>query len=1173
MGKMWTNEQKLAISSIGGTVLVSAAAGSGKTSVLVERVIRLITDKDNEIDADRLLIVTFTNAAASEMKDRIGIAISKLIAENPNNNRLKRQEILLKNANISTIDSYCSKLIRENFYKLDISPKFRTADENEILLIKKEAMDSVLEMLYEDSEDNFSNLAEIFNYGRDDKKLSETIEKLYTYTRSTPFPDKWLDDKLDIYKSVNSLKDTMWSNLMFSAAKDNLEFCLELIDYTIKLAASDDIIAKAYIPALGKWRDRILSLLSATKDKNWDKMFDMLSQKPSIKLGQARNCEDISARDRIKANLSKIKDNIKKLDNIFIANETQCLEDISRLKPIIEQLFNTVKMYTAKYESLKREKNVLDFSDLLHFSLKLLVQPTDNGYRVTEFAQELQADFDMVVVDEYQDINEAQEMLFKALSKSESNLFMVGDVKQSIYRFRQSSPKIFINKRNSFDKYDKTKNNYPSKIYLTKNFRSRKGILDFTNFIFNNIFSQEAGEIEYTEEEELHFGATYYNDKQTPDVDVDIISMMTSDSEDKDLIQARHIAKKIKHMMATETIEVNGEERSLQFSDFCILLRSAKVHSKKIKKELLKNGIPTISEIEGTFFGTTEISVALSLLRIIDNPMLDIPLISVMLSPVCGFTPDDLSKIRINSPSTSIYLAVNEMSKGEDQLSIRCKRFLQMIEKFRILASTTYSDELINMVLEETGYFAMVQAMPNGEVRTLNLRMLLEYAKNYEQSGFKGLSGFINFIDRLKNQKADLSPATSLTQKSDAVRIMSIHKSKGLEFPVCIIANMNGEFVTDKDDISLNEKLGVSVPLRDKHIPMVKHTNLPKEAIKQQEKISGISEELRVLYVAMTRAKERLILVSAHRDIRKQVSKAALNITNSDKISAHLIINARSPLEWILMCLLKHKDATVLREIADLPDSVVMPTESDINVNIIYDIEDEMEECVKTKAPKITASNQLVAEIERRVNYIYPYISETEIPSKVTASQLTHKAKKTQLLAVPAFVKKDKMTAAQKGTAMHKFMQYSSYELAKQNVEFQLDKLYREGYLTKQEKDIIDCEKLKAFFNSDIYLRIENSPKVYRELLFTSLIKASEIDKTFSESEIVLQGAVDCAFIENGSVVIVDYKTDKINDIAVLKERYEIQVDLYKKALEQTLGLKVKECILYSLFKNGYISI
>lgn len=1173
MSRNWTKEQYDAFSSINGTVLVSAAAGSGKTSVLVERVIELLTDKKNAIDADKLLIVTFTNAAANEMKDRINIALSKLIEEYPDNNYLKRQEILLKNANISTIDSYCSKLIRENFYKLGISAKFRMADEKEILIIKREAMDNVLEELYIDSNPKFASLSKVFNYGRDDKRLSDTIEKLYKYTRSAAFPQKWLENKLSMYHNVDKLKDSEWGKVIFKIAIQNVENSLDLINYSLGLCQQDEIIKQNYAQSLYDYQITLSKIKSNIETGNWDEIIDLLQNMKIKQLGR-KKCDNIDIKNKIKQNIDIIKSNTTKLKKTFISTEEQSIQDIKELEPIIEGLFDAVKLYTSELDRIKSERKVLDFSDLLHFTLKLLVEPYGDSYRVTEFAKEIQSQFDMIMIDEYQDINEAQDMIFKALSKNESNLFMVGDVKQSIYRFRQSNPKIFINKKDNLQIYNSDNPQYPSKIYLTKNFRSRKGILDFTNFTFSNLLSKKSGDIDYTDAESLHFGADYYSDKDSTDVDIDIISTVKKSNVDKDVIQARHIAKRIKELIATETIQIDGKTRNLQFSDFCILLRSTKKHSQKIKKELLVNGIPAISNVEGTFFGTTEIAVALSLLRIIDNPLQDIPLMSVLLSPIYAFTPDDLAKIRLNSPSKDLYFALETMSKQDDKLGMKCKKILYELSYFRTLAATTCSDKLIDAVLEKTAYFSIVQAMPNGKSRMLNLRMLLDYARQYEKAGFKGLNGFIRFIDRVKEEKSDLSPATSLTQKSNAVRIMSIHKSKGLEFPICIVANMQSKFRQNTEDIDLNENLGVGLYLRDKNIPMIRYSNVPKQAVKLQEKLSGLSEELRVMYVAMTRAKEKLIMVSISDDIRKQISNAAARINNDGTISPYVINSVKSHFEWILMCAIKHKNGTILREIGEVP---YLPSidnnREDIKINMIYDT--TVSDNIKTEIDdnETSSDENIINEITKRINFSYSYKKETEIPSKVSASEIAHKDTNLGMFLKPAFLKADKMTATEKGTAMHKFMQYASYENAKRDLLSELKYLYENGFISQKQIKSIDIDKLKIFFNSDLYNRIQKSPKVYRELLFTSFIEASLIDEKWGLEPVVLQGAVDCAFIEDGEAVIVDYKTDKIKNITILKEKYQTQVELYKRALRDTLGVNIKESILYSLYLNEQIKI
>lgn len=1174
MKRKYTEEQRQAFSSLGGTVLVSAAAGSGKTSVLVERIIRIITDAKAPIDADRLLVVTFTNAAANEMKDRISSAISGLIEENPNNIRLKRQQELLNNANISTVDSFCAEILRENFYKIGLSPKFRVADEKELLLIKNEAMMAVLLKLYEDDNKKFANLAELFNYGRDDRRLQETIEKIYDYTRSHPFPEKWFDEKLKMYTDAKEVRATQWGALILKIADQTVEVSLELIDEAFVVAQKDETIYAAYTPALAKYKEYLCTMKNAVQRGDWNSIFEHLNSGVGARFKRASKCRDMSVKQKVTSNRDLVRKNLDDLRRLFVADENQCIEDIKKLAPVVGELFSTVKLYTKKFNEIKRERNVLDFSDLLHLSLTLLVNPICGGYEITDFAKSLRGSFDVIMVDEYQDINEAQEMLFKALSKNEGNMFVVGDAKQSIYRFRQANPKIFLGKGEGFDKYNAVSDNYPSKIYLTKNFRSRKGIIDFTNFIFSTIMSKEAGDIDYNEDEALNFGAQYYDNKQDADVELDIISVDSMPEEDSDILEARYIAKRIKEMTASETVFEDGRKRNLQFSDFCILLRSAKTHAQTIKKELENQMIPAISESERTFFKAAEISVMLSLLRVIDNPLQDIPLISALLSPVFAFSVDDLAKIRMNSPNESIYLALKHTSEQEGTLASRCLEFLHTIENFRVMAATTPSDKLINYVLEETSYSAIVQAMPNPQMRVLNLRMLLEYAREYERAGFKGLNGFIRFIDRLNEQKEDLSPATALSKRANAVRIMSIHKSKGLEFPVCIIANLSRKFPPQRGDIDLNDELGVGVHVRDRGKAMLRYTTLPKEAVRRKEKLSDLSEELRVLYVAMTRAREKLILISSLDEPRRVIQGLASKLTDSSKISPYFVSSATSLSDFILMCAIRHKDAGILREIGEVPFSKVIHSQENLRVNMVYSVPAEAPETPECYPEvDVKGNKEIIAEIQKRLQYEYPYAAATKTPSKITASEATHKDTVSDILTTPAFMKEEKLTPAQRGTAIHRFMEFADYEEAKTDIVVHLDDLVNKGFLTQQQKEAVDIVKLKRFFNSELYDRINRSSKVYRELLFTVAVDASSIDSDFSSEDTILQGAVDCAFEENGGVVIVDYKTDRIQDVSMLKERYGTQVKLYKRALAGTLGKDVKECILYSLYLNEEIKL
>ncbi len=1177
--KIWTNSQNDAINAINGTVLVSAAAGSGKTAVLVERVIKRLTDENNCCEADRLLIVTFTKSAANEMRERISDSILKLLEKDPFNYRLQRQQMLLCNAKISTIHSFCNDLVRENFYKFDIPPDFRIADSNEILVIRNEAMESVLDDMYEVDNPEFKRLSEIFSLGRDDKVLIENIQKIYDFIRSHPFPEDWLDEKLSMYDLNGPLNEDLWIKTIIKFCEDTVNYCILLIKNNLYKIEGDLNLQKAYGSTINNDLYRMLDLLKVLKIGDLKNISESLMSLHFDRLGALRGYNNEIVKEQIKNARDEVKKLIGKLQKSFSYNEQQCIDDIKELKIIMNQLFTAVKNFSKKFDELKRNKKVADFSDLEHWALKLLVKKTENGFEKTNEAIEISKCFDEVMVDEYQDTNEVQDMIFRAISNNEKNMFLVGDIKQSIYRFRQAMPEIFLRRKNSYVKYDNKIDNYPSKIIFDKNFRSREGIIDAINFVFEQIMSKDVGEVEYKEDEKLVYSGNYLK-KQTPDVSLKIIDISQSNEDNIDILEAEYIGKTILNMIKNEfKIKDKYGERNVTFKDFCILLRSTKKHSHVIAKRLNDIGVPAWSEKSGSFFGTPEVSTILSILRILDNPIQDIPLVSTMMSPIYGFNPDEISAIRMSDKSKPIYFALkNFVCCNDNKLSDKCRKFINDIETFRTLSYKLTVGELINYIYEITGYTYIVQTMSQGEFRLCNLRLLLEYAKTYEKSGYDGLSDFIRFIDNLEEQKADLNSSTSISENLDVVKVMSIHSSKGLEFPVCIVANCSRKFNKMKESVLLNSNLGIGVKLKDKTL-MRQYSNLQRDAVSLEMERENMSEELRVLYVAMTRAKEKLILITSLKDPQKTLTKLSSRVNKSKIISPYVVRNSESFSDLILCCALKHPDGTILRQISGNNYDVVLESKSSWDIEIVSqnDMDDFkiLEKCEGEKQSK--CDDNLLKVIDQRLKYKYPFELLNEIPTKVSASEISKSDNINKSLIRPNFMEKNGMSPTEKGTALHKFMEYADYNEAKNNLTKHLSYLKEKKFLTNEQCNSIDLLKLKAFFDSNIFKRIISSSKFYREYRFTVDIEIkdlySEFKSEYGSERVILQGAVDCAFLEEEKMVIVDYKTDKVNSIEDLKNRYYKQMEIYSKSLSRIFELKIKECVIYSFYLNKEIII
>ncbi len=1171
----WTRNQMDAISSRNGTVLVSAAAGSGKTAVLVERVIERLIDCQKPCDADKLLIVTFTNAAASEMRERISCRISQMIEKDPYNLHLQRQQILLTRAHISTIHGFCNELIRENFYKLDIYPEFRISDSNEMALLKDEAVSFVLEELYKENDMSFLNLVESFSGSKDDEALVRVINTLYDFVRSHPFPDRWMNEKLDMYKSVSNIGDSIWGNTIICYFKSAVEYCISITKNSIDALEEDEKIYNAYNDVLQEDLRNLIDLRHTCEEKNWNLLKSRVDTFLFERLKSLRGYKDDPLKLKITGNRDNVKHILNKASKLFTCSEEECIIDIKYLTPIIEKLFNAVKMFDYKLTELKSKKRLADFGDLEHLALKLLVEQTDDGFRKTEDAILISNKFDEIIVDEYQDSNEVQDIIFRVISRNEENLFVVGDVKQSIYRFRQAMPEIFLRRKELYNKYDSNLDNYPAKIILDKNFRSRKGVTDAVNFVFSQLMSKEIGEMDYTEEEKLEFGASY-DDRKSADVQLDIIDITNSETADMDIIEARHIAEIIHKMVGSGYLVKCGDsKRQITYRDFCILIRNANKHAYAYAKELQLCGIPAWSDTSGTFFGKLEVSVILSFLRVIDNPIQDIPLLSVLMSPIYNFTPDKLSIIRSIDKEKPLYFALKKLADDGDE---QCISFIKQIEKYRYMASTVSSDKLIQKIYEDSGYMSIVQAMPDGELRLANLRLLLEYARGYEFSGYKCLSGFIRFIDKLEQNRSDLSPANTISESANVVKIMSIHRSKGLEFPVCILAGCSRKFNKDKGDVLLHPFLGLGVKIRDSE-RLLQYSTMPRKAVEIEIERGLISEELRVLYVAMTRAKEKLIMLTSLKDIVKKLSSIASQLTEAPEISPYVVRNACCFSDWILLCAIRHPSGKELRRISQAAPGIMITRGEDWEINVIIPKDNGNNE-VECKDDNIALfDNDLLTRLKKRLSFRYLNFDISKIPSKVSVSKLlVNNAVDEKIeLRRPSFIMAHGLTAAEKGTVLHAFLQYVDYYKYKENSHNEMSRLIENKFLSRDQVDILEKDKINKFFSSNIMNRIMHSENVMREYKFTIDINAGEIDNTLPEHlknvPVILQGAVDCIFIEGSSAIIVDYKTDKVLELDELRNHYKKQLSLYKKAVELCLGIEVKECLIYSFYLNDVIKI
>lgn len=1151
--RIWNEEQLCAIESIGGDLLVSAAAGSGKTAVLVERVIRLMTDEKAPVDADRFLIVTFTNAAAAEMKLRISKALAELSAKNPEDARLARQLLLMENARICTIDSFCLDTVRENFSAAGVAPDFRIADEFELNLISGEAAEEAAEKFYGENSEAFSSLLETLAGGKSDGGLFENVGKLYNFLRSLPHYGDWLAEKLEDYRDEKPVSETVWGKAIFEHAKYILEHAIKSERNVTELCQKDEIAVK-YAPVLGSDVLCLENLLEHM-ESGWDSLRELVFLAEFEKLPGIRGY-DSPLKALVKSTRDMRKKSLEKLRSMLGATEAEFSEDMRELYPMVKCLFELTLEYDRLFSEKKRDKSVVDFSDLEHFTLALLSEKDGDGkYIPTRAAKDISERFDYILVDECQDINNVQDMIFKAVSNGK-NLFYVGDVKQSIYRFRQAMPELFIEKRSRWPLFDGE--NYPAAIILGKNYRSRKNIADAVNFIFKRIMSTEAAEMDYTAEEMLVPAAQFPESDQIRNE----FMLVDSGGEDSDSAEAAAVAERISAMLKNrETVSEGGALRPIRCSDVCILLRSIKNRDAKYVSALRKKGIACRSERGEGFLELPEIAAVIDVLKAADNPLLDIPVAGAMLSEMFLFSPDELAKIRAEARDVPLYSAVLKAAEGGDKKSAA---FIETLGGLRRAAACETADSVIQRLYSLTSYPQIMRACSGGEIKLANLRRLIKYAAERETAGWHGTSGFLRFISRLGEQGGDLKPAGYSGNGEDCVKIMTVHHSKGLEFPVVFLCGTGKRFKFDNERTKVHQALGFACSRRDKTTGILFET-VPSEAVKIELVRQSIAEEIRVLYVALTRAKENLVISCCSKNPESLLVKAAAGIDTKDSADPFYISSATTEAHILLPPLLCHPDAALFRSLAGISEASAAEDESRWSFSVIRPETEEAEEESEAEAVKAEPDEGLAETLRQRQNWKYPFAAAEKIPVKAGVSELTHKEIREKLLFT-ATLQKGALSGAERGTALHTFMQFCDFALAEKEPAAEILRTAEKGFITKKQADVIDPKKAETFFKSSLYSAIKSADTVYRELRFLQPIPALELgyENTAPEDKVTVQGVADCVFVKDRKFTVVDYKTDLVDDLGELSLRYSEQLLMYKKLLEKSLGLPCSGCVIWS---------
>lgn len=1181
MGVNWTTDQRHAIECRKGSVLVSAAAGSGKTAVLVERVIRRLTDKDNPCSAEDLLIVTFTRAATAQMREKIGAAILKRLSEDPTDRHLRRQYMLLPFAKICTIDSFCNDLVRENFHALGISPDYSLLDNETAVIMKNDVCEAMLERAYEeDSDGSFSGLSDMMSSGSSDEDFAKLIIKMYDISTAYPFPDLWLDSLIGEY-SQPDINKSRWGGIIKKYVCDMLDYCVSSSRDVMTAMESDPIVADAYGAAV----QSDINMYAELREKinsDWDEAFEAFKTVKYMSLGRVPKGYESETKNVVTTARKKLKDLLKKVPGIMCVSSEEHADDMRLLRDPVTKLIELVKQFGREYSAEKDKMNSADFSDILHRALNLLaVSDGSGGYIKTDLARELSSHYVEILVDEYQDINEAQDMIFRAISADENNLFTVGDVKQSIYRFRQAMPEIFLRRRSTTHSFESGK--YPLGITLGSNFRSRVGVTSCVNYIFRQLMSTEAGELEYDDSEALN-AAAKYPERDTPDCELHVVTDKGNRADTLEA-QARYVAKYIERTVREGKMLVTkgGALHPASYGDFCILLRTAKNVSSVYANALSERGIPVFSPETGGFFEAAEISFILSLLRVLDNPVQDIPLAAVMLSPLFGFSAGELADIRASAKerleageTEPLYRSVAASADGGNE---KAAAFLKKIESLRRLSLTLSAGELVRRVCEETGFDAIVGAMPDGERRRLNVGLLCDYAEKYEAAGNLGLSGFIRFIDKVARTSGDLATAARPSENADIVRIMTVHQSKGLEFPICILADMQHAF-NERDNtesVLISSSAGLGMKRRTEDGISVYDTASRRAAVITSERM-GRSEEMRVLYVALTRAKENLVMVTSVPNPEKGLAKVAVECGIGERANPFAVLRMNNFSDLVLTALMRHPAADELRKLSGVDVPIFLSEKDRFKLKVVVsDSESFMTESANEQ--KIAAKPVFFNEVQARLDYSDPRSVLSSVPAKRAASDGSERGINREYFASsrPAFMSSGGLTPAQRGTATHKFMQFSDYSAARAGIESELARLVDGGFLSEDEGKAVNIGAAKRFFMSPLAERIFASDNVMREKKFAALFPAKffypELTGEAAEEKIVVQGIADCVFVEDGELVIVDYKTDTGVDAEALLDRYSAQLEIYREALSQALGMPVKETLLYSFFMNSTVKV
>ncbi|MBO4693156.1 MAG: helicase-exonuclease AddAB subunit AddA [Clostridia bacterium] len=1144
-----------------GCVLVSAAAGSGKTAVLVERVVKMLTNHNDPVFADRMLIVTFTNAAAAEMLSRIETRLYQELEKDTNDELIKRQCYLIKSADICTIDSFCIRLVRENFALCGIEPDFKVTDDSSLSAVRKQVLIDIIGEQIDAGSKEIDDLFELTSCKFGEGPLAELIDKIYISAKKTPSVKEFIDSLRQPYNACFD-KEHIWYKYAFSLAGEKIAQIKKKVERFAEAALFCENTDKA-VSYSESVSSIVYTVAQAADTYDWDVVFETVR---SAKIGNLPN----KSTDEMKSLKEQIKGDIDSISALFSEPLSELRANHNRISPSVNLLCDMASAYYERMFERLKEENTFSFDDVEQLAFGLLCNNDENGQLVkSEYANTLIARYDRVLVDEFQDVNDLQDMLFDILSDNGKNLFVVGDVKQSIYAFRGSNPDIFLSRKNTYTDYSEANRDEKKKILLSDNFRSREGICSSVNFFFKSLMSEQVGKLVYGEDEKLNYGAKDYIENGQTDTDLIVIDKVDDKSGDS-LIksEAIAIADYISRTLEKDKIlkGKDGVLREADYGDFCILLAALKDKSGVIAEELNSRGIPA-KVSDGEFFTSTEIVTLLALMHIIDNPKNDVYLLRVLMSPLFGFTAEDMANIRIGRQEMSLFSAVNAYAENSEKAG----KFCAQISDLRRASCMLTLDRFISYVIDKTDMINLFYSLPDGEIRAQNIMYFMKLASDYDSGSSGSIYGFLKHMESLPEDAVK----PSVTADDNCVKIMSVHRSKGLQFPICIVAGLSSKINTS-DALSAciySKEYGIGFKYFSRDI-LDKYENIGHKVLNAESRKNIARERLRLLYVAMTRAEEKLCLVCSLKNARRGLFRAAqASNFGSDAISGEYILSASASSDYILAAAIIHPDADVLRRISECK---VSTADANGNINVSFVDASKTAETECRNSDTADPDFALAERLNDNIGYIYPLSELSGIPSKISVSTLANKTENEHFAMTdrPSFMEKGGLGAAGRGTAIHKIMQYIEFgELP--NVDREIKRLVRDKRITSVEAAAADREKIKEFFNSDLYSRICNSDTVKREMRFLTETPVSFLSKNpiGKDDTFIIQGAVDLCFVENDEVVVVDFKTDYVKNGTELSDRYSDQLSIYAMACKKIFGKPVKEKIIYSFHLSEQINI